>query len=89
MTPERENTIRALWGKHERHGLKLLEQGQHLNVPYPKRTAPAISQAKPQPEAEKMDILVYRLEHGTIEHRPMSRVVCEGVEVAVFPRATR
>jgi hypothetical protein len=34
-------------------------------------------------------IYEYRLEHGWFDDRPMTRVVCEGVQVEIGPRPRR
>lgn len=86
MTPEREKAIRAQWANNDRAAIPALEKTGIFRAPYPKRLSPATNDTS---QFEKLDVLEYRIEHGTIEHKPMSRVTCEGIEVAVFPRATK
>lgn len=87
MTPDREKLIRSQWNRHQPDGLNAIRRAGMFRAPVPERISASV-QPSSKPETGKLDVFEYTIEHGTIDHKPMSRVLCEGIEVEVFPRDT-
>lgn len=90
MTPERERQIREHW-KHYRDMAREPLMGCGLfRAPVRKPLPKVIPWSDMSLTAsEPIEIFEFKMEHGYMDDRPMTRVVCEGVEVEVGPRLSR
>lgn len=86
MTPERTDLIRRHWNAYCRDAEGPLKRGDVFRVairrPMPSNVPMTGDPTKPQ----KYEYLEFRLEHGFIDDKPMTRIVCEGLEVEIGPR---
>jgi hypothetical protein len=87
MTPEREETIKRHWQLDRDQAIDHFHNGSPIFRSPVRKPLPAVM---PKPDinavCEKIDVLEFTIEHGYIENKPMSRVLCEGLEVEIGPR---
>ena len=88
MTPERAQLIREHWKNYRDMARAPLLGCGWFRAPVSK----PIPFEVPGPGvevSEKFEVLEFKLEHGYVDEMPMSRVICEGLEVEIGPRAPR
>lgn len=86
MTPERAEKIRNHWHYYRNVAREQLKQHGYFRVP---EFEPLPSRVPTNAEAMQpveVRFIEFRLEHGYIEDKPASRIVCEGLELENGPR---